>query len=84
VTSASGSLLARSYGVTGKDVNSLHHHQSVDRVGAGLRVSARAADGTVEALELPGAPWCVGVQWHPKLLPDDPWEARLFAEFVQA
>lgn len=41
------------------------HHQAVDRVGDGLRVVARAADGTVEALAHGAAP-ALGVQWHPE------------------
>ena len=41
-------------------MNSLHH-QAVDRVGTGLAVSGRAADGGVEALEIPGALWCLGL-----------------------
>jgi gamma-glutamyl-gamma-aminobutyrate hydrolase PuuD len=36
----------------------------------------------VEAMERPGARWCLGVQWHPELLPDDPRELGLFTEFV--
>ncbi|MFJ7247669.1 gamma-glutamyl-gamma-aminobutyrate hydrolase family protein [Kitasatospora sp. NPDC098652] len=40
------------------------HHQAVDRLGTGLRVSALAPDGTVEAVEGPG--FTVGVQWHPE------------------
>ncbi|MFJ8474160.1 gamma-glutamyl-gamma-aminobutyrate hydrolase family protein [Kitasatospora sp. NPDC094011] len=40
------------------------HHQAVDRLGAGLRVSALAPDGTIEAVE--GAGFTVGVQWHPE------------------
>ncbi|MFF7989429.1 gamma-glutamyl-gamma-aminobutyrate hydrolase family protein [Kitasatospora xanthocidica] len=40
------------------------HHQAVDRLGAGLRVSAHAPDGTVEAVEGPG--FTIGVQWHPE------------------
>ncbi len=47
-------------------VNSLHH-QAVERVGAGLVVSARAPDGVVEALEVPGRP-VLAVQWHPEML----------------
>ncbi|MFF4016837.1 gamma-glutamyl-gamma-aminobutyrate hydrolase family protein [Streptomyces sp. NPDC001843] len=44
-----------------------YHHQAVDRLGEGLVPSAHAADGTVEALELPSADWVVGVQWHPEM-----------------
>ncbi|MER5212748.1 gamma-glutamyl-gamma-aminobutyrate hydrolase family protein [Streptomyces sp. NPDC002838] len=43
------------------------HHQAVDRLGTGLVPSAYAADGTVEAVELPGPRWVVGVQWHPEM-----------------
>ena len=43
------------------------HHQAVDRLGQDLLVSAHAADGTVEAVELPGPPWVLGVQWHPEM-----------------
>ncbi|MEU9519205.1 MULTISPECIES: gamma-glutamyl-gamma-aminobutyrate hydrolase family protein [unclassified Streptomyces] len=45
-----------------------YHHQAVDRLGTGLVASAHAADGTVEALELPSGPgWVLGVQWHPEM-----------------
>ncbi|GAA0607663.1 gamma-glutamyl-gamma-aminobutyrate hydrolase family protein [Streptomyces crystallinus] len=44
-----------------------YHHQALDRVAAGLVVSALAEDGTPEAVELPGAVWVLGVQWHPEL-----------------
>ncbi|MFB9463192.1 gamma-glutamyl-gamma-aminobutyrate hydrolase family protein [Streptomyces cinereospinus] len=44
-----------------------YHHQAVDRLGAGLVPSAYAADGTVEAVELPGEHWVLGVQWHPEM-----------------
>ncbi|MDF3299815.1 gamma-glutamyl-gamma-aminobutyrate hydrolase family protein [Streptomyces tropicalis] len=47
-----------------------YHHQAVDRLGTGLVPSAHAADGTVEAVELPTAPWVVGVQWHPEMADD--------------
>lgn len=47
-------------------VNSLHH-QSVDRVGNGLTVSAQSDDGTVEGLEWPERR-IVSVQWHPEML----------------
>ncbi|MFF6812625.1 gamma-glutamyl-gamma-aminobutyrate hydrolase family protein [Streptomyces sp. NPDC012403] len=44
-----------------------YHHQSVDRLGTGLIPSAYAEDGTVEAIELPGPAWVLGVQWHPEM-----------------
>ncbi|MEU2181728.1 gamma-glutamyl-gamma-aminobutyrate hydrolase family protein [Streptomyces thermolilacinus] len=47
-----------------------YHHQAVERLGAGLVPCAYAEDGTVEAVELPGA-WALGVQWHPEM-GDDP------------
>ncbi|MCH0565476.1 MULTISPECIES: gamma-glutamyl-gamma-aminobutyrate hydrolase family protein [unclassified Streptomyces] len=44
------------------------HHQSAGRLGTGLVPSAHAADGTVEAIELPsGQGWVLGVQWHPEM-----------------
>ena len=42
------------------------HHQGVRRVGDGLVVAGRAPDGTVEAIEDPPSPFCVGVLWHPE------------------
>lgn len=44
-----------------------YHHQSVDHLGSGLTASAHAADGTVEAVELSGPGWVLGVQWHPEM-----------------
>lgn len=41
------------------------HHQSIRRLGDGLRVTVRAADGTVEAVEHETAP-VAAVQWHPE------------------
>jgi putative glutamine amidotransferase len=46
-------------------VNS-RHHQSVRAVAPGFVVSATAPDGVVEAIEKPGARFCLGVQWHPE------------------
>ncbi|MFF9769420.1 gamma-glutamyl-gamma-aminobutyrate hydrolase family protein [Streptomyces sp. NPDC014636] len=48
-----------------------YHHQAVERLGAGLVPSAYAADGTVEAVELPSdRGWALGVQWHPEMAED--------------
>ncbi|MFZ7128537.1 MAG: gamma-glutamyl-gamma-aminobutyrate hydrolase family protein [Desulfobacterales bacterium] len=65
-------------------VNSLHH-QAVNRVGRGLRVTARAPDGVVEALEHSGERWLMAVQWHPEWLVEQEETARrLFESFAAA
>jgi len=46
-------------------VNSLHH-QSIRELGEGLRVSARAGDGVIEAVESDSEEKIIGVQWHPE------------------
>jgi putative glutamine amidotransferase len=47
-------------------VNSFHH-QSVDRPGHGLVVSARSTeDSVIEGIEAPGHRFAIGVQWHPE------------------
>ncbi len=56
------------------------HHQALDRLGVGLVVTARASDGTVEAVELEGPGFVVGVQWHP----EDAGDSRLFEALVAA
>lgn len=58
-----GSLAAAVYGAEVPTV-ACHHHQGVDRVGAGLIVTARASDGVVEAIEATGHPFVLGVQWE--------------------
>ena len=48
-------------------------------MGEGLTISAKASDGLIEGLELPGHPFAVGVQWHPETLSSYAPEAqRLF------
>jgi len=61
--------------------NSLHH-QAVKEVAPGLVVSARTADGVVEALELPGDSFFLSVQWHPERLAY-PGARKLFTAFVK-
>ncbi|MFE8992603.1 gamma-glutamyl-gamma-aminobutyrate hydrolase family protein [Streptomyces collinus] len=57
-----------------------YHHQAVGRLGEGLVPSAYAADGTVEAVELPSADWVLGVQWHPEMDED----VRVMRALVEA
>lgn len=64
-------------------VNSLHH-QGICDLAPGLQVAAHAPDGLIEAVELPGHPFGIAVQWHPEWLTDQPAMRRLFAAFVEA
>jgi putative glutamine amidotransferase len=65
-----------------------HHHQAIDRLGAGLTATAWADDGIIEAIELEHTrasrhqrpPFMIGVQWHPEV-GDDP---SLFAALIAA
>jgi putative glutamine amidotransferase len=56
-----------------------HHHQGLDAVGEGLRVSAHAEDGSVEAVEDPSARFALGVLWHPEAGED----RKLFEALVE-
>lgn len=80
-----GSRVAVAVGAEKTDA-SCYHHQCVDRTGAGLAVTARALDGTVEALELPGhAGWFTAVQWHPEdTAATDPGQQGLFDALARA
>jgi anthranilate synthase component 2/putative glutamine amidotransferase len=60
---------------------SCHHHQALAWLAPGLKVTGRADDGTVEAVEVPGRAFAVGVQWHPE---EDSQDTRLFAALVEA
>jgi len=72
-----GTRLATLLGAGTLGVNSFHH-QAVDRLGDRLRISACAADGTVEGIEADG--FVLGVQWHAETLAD----GRLFEALVTA
>jgi putative glutamine amidotransferase len=65
-------------------VNSFHH-QAIRRLASGLVVTARAPDRVVEAVEVEGHPFAIGVQWHPEeLAAEDAAQQRLFDAFVAA
>jgi putative glutamine amidotransferase len=81
---APDSRLASLNGKVGAEINS-SHHQAIEKSGEHLRVTARAPDGIIEAVEWTGdSNWVVGVQWHPERMPDDPLAQRLFEQFVAA
>lgn len=57
------------------------HHQAVKKLGRGLKVSAFAADGVIEALEDEEG-LIMGIQWHPENLIDSaPAMNQLFSFF---
>ena len=80
---AGGTLLARVLRGGRFKVNSFHH-QAVRRLGKGLRATAWAPDRVVEAIEAPGRPFMVGVQWHAEVLTGRPEQQRLFEGFIEA
>lgn len=79
VKTAPGSRLAA---IVGSEVDvHCHHHQSIDLLAAGLIPVAWAGDGVVEAVELAGLDFVLGVQWHPE---EDGVDRRLFQALVEA
>jgi putative glutamine amidotransferase len=56
-----------------------HHHQGFGRLGDGLRASARAEDGAVEAVEASARRFALGVLWHPEAGED----MKLFEALVE-
>jgi putative glutamine amidotransferase len=80
---ASGSLLGAVLGRTRTKVNSFHH-QAANVLGAGLRASAWARDGTIEGIEAEDRDFVLGVQWHVESLAHRAEHAGLFAALVAA
>jgi putative glutamine amidotransferase len=90
VTVSAGSLLAAALGRPGAaDIAlpvSCYHHQCLGRLADRLRAVARAADGVVEAVEMPGHPgWLLGTQWHPEdMAAENAGNGAIFRAFVAA
>jgi putative glutamine amidotransferase len=71
-------------GVNETEVNSWHH-QALKQVAQGLSVTAHSPDGIVEAVEIAGHRFAIGVQWHPEWLYDrQPEMMRLFEALVHS
>ena len=78
-----GGYLAELAGRGEVSVNS-SHHQAILNPGSDLRVTARAPDGVIEAVELTGGPaWILGVQWHPERMRGDALSDALFRRLIQ-
>ena len=74
-----GTLTARILGDSA--TGSCYHHQALDVIAPALKVTARAGDGTVEAAEVEGKDFALGVQWHPEETPED---LRLFTALIRS
>jgi putative glutamine amidotransferase len=83
VAIAPGSRLSGMVGALSCAVNS-RHHQAIDRLASGLVVTARSADGIVEAVEDPTRPFVFAVQWHPEDLIAETAQLNLFKAFAEA
>lgn len=78
-----GTHLAQIIGKPAIRVNS-RHHQAIRQLAHGFVVTARAIDGLIEGIELPGKRFCMGVQWHPESLPESEEHSAIFSAFVIA
>lgn len=85
VTVEKDTALYRIMRVTRFRANSLHH-QSIDRLGSGLRVSATDRYGIVQAVECDDANgrFLLGVQWHPEFMIYRSSQRRIFSAFKHA
>jgi putative glutamine amidotransferase len=61
-------------------VNS-YHHQSIHRLGTGLKVTA-STEGVIEGVESEQHRFAIGVQWHPERISSRPEQHQLFRAFV--
>jgi len=83
VTFVGPSQLSRILGCRRTRVNSFHH-QAIDLLGEGLRVTGRAGDGTIESVEANDREFVLGVQWHAEALVARPGESALFNSLIDA
>lgn len=82
ITVVEGTVLSQTIGLGPVAVNSFHR-QAVFKPPPGFRVAATSADGVVEAMEAIEHRFQVGVQFHPEMLPWEPW-GRLFEGLVSS
>jgi gamma-glutamyl-gamma-aminobutyrate hydrolase PuuD len=76
-------LAARTECADRMTVNAIHS-QAIDRLGAGLTVSAREPNGVIQAIEDASKPFWMGVQFHPEFLVYRAPFRRLFKSLVEA
>ena len=79
-----GTRLADFYG-EGEIVVNSEHVRALNRLGQGFRISARALDGVIEAIESETEGWfAMGVQWHPASASASGLDIQLFRGLLQA
>lgn len=80
-----GSLLHKLTGSEKFRVNSLHHQANRD-VSGSFRISGKASDGVVEAVESKEHPFALGLQWHPEAMAatDDVASLNIYEGFIAA
>lgn len=76
------------YRITGKEkfkINSYHHQANRD-VSGDFRISGKASDGIVEAVESKELPFVLGLQWHPEATTaiDDTPSVKIYKAFIEA
>lgn len=73
------------FGIMGSEVleTNSSHHQVVDKIGRGLRPVAFSSDGVIEAIEMAGKKFILGVQWHPEAIFSRKHSQKLFKKFVE-
>jgi putative glutamine amidotransferase len=77
-----GSVMERVYGDGEIRVNSMHH-MAIDDLAASFRVTARAPDGVVEAIESVVENWvAIGTQFHPEAETASALDVKIFEEFI--
>ncbi len=78
---AAGSRLHAIVGRESLTVNS-SHHQAIRKLAPRLQITARAEDGIIEGIELPGEDFVLGVQWHPETMDEMSSSRALLEAFL--
>jgi putative glutamine amidotransferase len=74
--------MERVYGEGEIRVNSMHH-MAVDDVASCFKVTARAPDGVIEAIESAVEGWvAIGTQFHPEAESASALDVKIFEEFI--